>query len=755
MALALALARTARRGLFAASRELVRAAEEMAGGRYDKVPVLSAGDPLAPAAEALERLGTSVQACIESLERRVRMLDEIIGGARESVYLLTNTEGDLRFASAGAEALFGWTNAELTGRNLSSIFEPEEYDAFLPKLSRRSLREGSLEHEGRLRGRDGTVFRASLRVGSFRNLPGDGEGWILEIRDVTPQENLRQALRESEAQHRTLVEGLPLGVLVLQNGKIVYGNAALKELLAIEEDPSGHDFREYLAAEDLLQVLDRIRRAESGEEPSFLIDCGLRPAGSQWPTEVRLSASRTFFGGWPAVIGSVREIGPDRDALRRVLISEAKLDAALEASEEAVLLLGAAPSGGTVTLGNRRFEELFGMSPRDLAGLSLDGLAESLAPLFARPGDLRDSLRNLASQGVDVPAVILESAHPPRRTFELSSRAARDRKGRVIGRLLAIRDITEHKEQQKRLVREAEELANVRDLLQRTNGELGDVNQELQKRTAEVERANLELRTLDEMKSNLLANVSHELQTPLVSIKGYTEMILKGRLGSVTEEQRKGLEVSLRNIDRLIGMINNLLNFSRIERDMSSMRIASWPLHQLVDEAIDVVREEASERRITLTTRYLTDDLTVKADRDKISQVFINLLANAVKYNRDGGQAEVDVRKGKKGYLIVDVRDTGVGIPKDSLERIFERFYREPAGGASSAPGSGIGLAIVRDILRMHGCIIKADSRLGEGSVFTFTLPLAATPQEEPSGPPGSPAGPVGGDALRGPIRSL
>src|SRR5262249_24986335 len=154
-----------------------------------------------------------------------------------------------------------------------------------------------------------------------------------------------------------------------------------------------------------------------------------------------------------------------------------------------------------------------------------------------------------------------------------------------------------------------------------------------------------------------------------------------------TDEQKKGLEVSLRNIDRLIGMINNLLNFSRIERDMSSMRIAPWPLHQLVEETIDVVRESASEQRIAITTRYMTDDLTVKADREKISQVFINLLSNAVKYNREGGQVEVDVRKGKKGYLIVDVRDTGVGIPKESLERIFERFYREPAGSGSAAPG--------------------------------------------------------------------
>jgi PAS domain-containing protein len=196
---------------------------------------------------------------------------------------------------------------------------------------------------------------------------------------------------------------------------------------------AGRDFRESLASEDLLRVLDRLRRAETGEETSFTIDCSLRPARAPWPIDVRLSASRTAYGGHPAVIGSVRDIGPDRDALRRVLVSEAKLDAAIEASEDAVLLLGSAPSGGTGTLGNHRFEELFGLSPRALAGLSLEGLAEALAPLFANPAEIRDYLRRLASGKDENPTLLLETIRPLRRVFEVSSRAARDRRGRVLG----------------------------------------------------------------------------------------------------------------------------------------------------------------------------------------------------------------------------------------------------------------------------------------------------------------------------------
>jgi two-component system phosphate regulon sensor histidine kinase PhoR len=189
------------------------------------------------------------------------------------------------------------------------------------------------------------------------------------------------------------------------------------------------------------------------------------------------------------------------------------------------------------------------------------------------------------------------------------------------------------------------------------------------------------------------------------------------------------------------------LNFSRIERDMAGMTITTFPLPELMEETIELVRARAEQRRIALTSRYLTDELSVKADRDKIAQVFINLLENAVKYNRDGGQVQVEVRKGKKGYLIVDVRDTGIGIPRDSLDRVFDRLYRVGGETPSGAPGSGIGLSIVRDILRMHGCIIKADSALGEGTVFTFTLPSA---NPSPAGEGDRPEGPRSEPAPRG-----
>jgi PAS domain S-box-containing protein len=737
--LALALSRAARRGLFSSSRELIRAADEMAEGRFDRPAALAADDPLAPAAAALSRLAGATRTQTNELERRIRFLDELVGSIREAAVLVTDAAGEIRYASPGADGLFGWRPGEVQGLRLETLFEDAtEFESMLPKLSRRSLRAyDSVQQEARLRRRDGTAFRATVGIHAFTHLPGGGgEGLLFEIRDQSGEEALRAELEASEARHRTLAESVPAGVFVVQEGRIVFANGAMATMLRRPKGLVGSEFKEHLAAEDLLQVLDRMRRVASGGEPALEIDCRLRPAGSRWPVEVVLSAARIEFGGKPAVVGAVRESGQDRGQLRLARVSETKLDAALGASGEGLLLLSEAPGGGTVLLSNRRFSEILGVETRSLAGLSRDELAETVARRFAEPEAVQRALQRLAAPSAEAsPPAQFETAGSPSMTVEMSSRPAHDREGVMIGRLIAARDVTAQRAHERRLATEAEELARTRDLLESANRTLADMNQQISARAAEIEQANQELRTLDAMKSDLLANVSHELQTPLVSIKGYTDMILKGRLGAITEEQRKGLEVSLRNVDRLIGMINNLLNFSRLEREMSGMRLTRFPLPELIDEAIEMVRDTAAERRISLTSRYQTDDIEIKADREKITQVFTNLLSNAVKFNRDGGTVQIDVRKGRRGYLLVDVRDTGRGIPRESQEKIFDRFYRAPEESGGRVAGTGIGLSIVRDILRMHGCVIKVDSSPGEGSTFTFTLPLASARNhsDEPS----------------------
>jgi signal transduction histidine kinase len=301
--------------------------------------------------------------------------------------------------------------------------------------------------------------------------------------------------------------------------------------------------------------------------------------------------------------------------------------------------------------------------------------------------------------------------------------------------MLAVRDITATQGAQRVHVEEAAQWRRRHESVVASYATLAALHDELTERRDEAEKLNAELRTLDGMKSDLLANVSHELQTPLVSVRGYTEMILKERLGPINDEQRKGLTLSLKNIDRLIAMIDNLLAFARTDRESGELRMSTFPLPAVVDEALTVLREKIEAKSLRVTRDLGDPPIVVRADRDKILQVFLNLIGNAVKFSNDRGSIEVAARSGKPGFALVQVHDTGVGIAKEDLERIFDRFYQAGDAKARGEEGTGIGLAIVRNILRLHGCVVHATSEEGQGTVLSFTLPLAEG-KSEPAPPP-------------------
>src|SRR6185436_5654643 len=181
------------------------------------------------------------------VERRLRLVEEILQVTQDTVVLITDPGGDVRYVSPAAETLFGWKPGEGVGERLESLFEDAtDFEGIVPKLSRRSLRETALPQWARLRRRGGEPFRAELKITGFHNLTGGGDGFLFEIRDLSGEEALRAELKESEEKHRTLVERLPLGVFVVQAGRIAFSNAALSEILQVPVDAlTGSEFRDH------------------------------------------------------------------------------------------------------------------------------------------------------------------------------------------------------------------------------------------------------------------------------------------------------------------------------------------------------------------------------------------------------------------------------------------------------------------------------------------------------------------------------
>ena len=247
---------------------------------------------------------------------------------------------------------------------------------------------------------------------------------------------------------------------------------------------------------------------------------------------------------------------------------------------------------------------------------------------------------------------------------------------------------------------------------------------------------NDELKTLDELKTNLLSNVSHELRTPLVAVMGYTDMILNGKVGPINEVQTDYLGISLRNIEKLVTLIENLLDFSRLHRGAEEMVFDTFDMVDCARTSMEIIKPVSDSRDIKLELVAHEQPVLVEGDKGKLGQVFNNLLSNAVKFNASGGTVTVEIRI-ESNQVTVLVTDTGIGIPEEALDKIFTRFYQYDASSTRKYGGTGIGLAIAQDIMRLHGSRITVTSEVGKGTAFTFSLPLSMTqnPDRQSAGP--------------------
>lgn len=232
------------------------------------------------------------------------------------------------------------------------------------------------------------------------------------------------------------------------------------------------------------------------------------------------------------------------------------------------------------------------------------------------------------------------------------------------------------------------------------------------------------LRQLEKTREEFVANVSHELRTPLSLIKGYTETLLDESKKD-PETIHKFLETIDRNARRLQLLIEDLLGISALESGRLEMELRNVSVRELVEVAAQDHGPAAERRRI----RFGIDlpDVQVRVDADRIHQVLGNLIDNAIKYGREEGEVLVSAQTVSDHWVEVCVRDDGPGIPSDSLDRIFERFYRVDRARSRNQGGTGLGLSIVKHIIQSHGGQVRAESELGKGAAIFFTLPQAAS----------------------------
>jgi signal transduction histidine kinase len=251
--------------------------------------------------------------------------------------------------------------------------------------------------------------------------------------------------------------------------------------------------------------------------------------------------------------------------------------------------------------------------------------------------------------------------------------------------------------------------------------ELGALAENVNQMNDELRRLYRELETASQHKSDFLANMSHELRTPLNAIIGFSQVLRDGMVGDVNEKQAEYLDDILSSGNHLLSLINDVLDLSKVEAGQVELELAPFSLQDALERGVAMVRERATRDGVQVTLAANPDVDVVAGDERRIRQVIFNLLTNAVKFTPPGGS--VDVRaKQVNGEVSVSVADTGRGIAGEDLRRIFEEFQQTEAG-IEQGEGTGLGLALSKRLVELHGGRIWVDSELGRGSTFVFTLP--------------------------------
>ncbi len=256
------------------------------------------------------------------------------------------------------------------------------------------------------------------------------------------------------------------------------------------------------------------------------------------------------------------------------------------------------------------------------------------------------------------------------------------------------------------------------------------LEERVNKRTVDLQSANERLKELDRLKSAFVSIVSHELRTPMTSIKGLVENMIDGLTGTLTERQNFYLGRVKHNIERLTRMINDLLDLSRIEAGKMDLQISPVHVGSLAREVIELLQPLAQERHLTLKAEIIDPLPLVQGDRDKLIQILTNLTTNAIKFTESSGSVLLRVYQEENGWVNTCIQDTGCGIPLDEQQTIFERFYRGKTADIKNR-GAGLGLAITKSLVELHGGRIWVNSALGEGSRFSISLPPQPPAQTE------------------------
>jgi two-component system sensor histidine kinase/response regulator len=600
-----------------------------------------------------------------------RALDAAAAGA-----VITDRNGAILWVNAGFTRITGYSLEEVIGKNprflKSSAHTPSFYSQLWQTISAGRSWSGTFVN----RHKDRKLYSSAQTIAPVMDDAGEITHFIGVMQETGPG----KALQESEDRYYALIEKLGDGVLSSSpDGQIRMANPAAARVLGFPRDMLlGRNLREFAYHADVPIVEAELARRRAGERSVYEFRI-VRPSDGAVRT-IQVTATPEFdsAGNFRGSLGIFRDVTAEREMEHRIRL----LAHTLESVDELVVICG---PDDRVLFVNRAFTRAYGYEERELIGqhismvrspLDAPEVTSHILPATLR-GGWRGELWNRRKDGTDF--LIL-----------LTTATVCDGEGRLQATVGVGRDITAAKR----------------------------VEAELKRAKEEAERA-------DRAKSEFLATMSHEIRTPMNGVIGMTSLLLDTDLDPI---QRDYAEMVRDSADALLAILNDILDFSRIEAGKLTMDDSAFDLPAVIEEVKGILAPKAGAAGLSIAVEYpSTLPREFVGDAGKIRQVLMNLVSNALKFT-DRGEVRVLVScvalDADTAGMRVAVQDTGVGIPEDKLDLVFEKFSQVDGSNTRRYGGTGLGLSIAKGLIGLMGGAIAVESRLGQGSTFWFTLPL-------------------------------
>ncbi len=632
---------------------------------------------------------------LETLKMYAQVLESMVEGVS-----LSDEAGVIRYTNPAEDRMFGYEPGELVGQHVSvqNTYLPEENLRIVNEVIEQLKTRGYWSGEFSNRKKDGTPFVTFARITSI-----EAEGqhyWVCVQEDITERKKADEALKRSSAQFEVILGGIADGITVQdRTGRLIYANDAAVKVLgyASQAQLLAAPITELVGKFDLIDEDGELmspmqlpgRQALAGEEsPDLTIGWRLKTTGEVRWSVVKATPVKDEQGEVQFAINIFRDITERKQAEEALKQSEREAEAARQnlynLFMEAPALIGILRGReGVVELFNPMFRKLWG--DRDVMGKPmreafhelegqgwfefLEQVYDTGEPVFGREYPAmfdRDNDGNL------------EEVY-----FNFVYQAVHNAQGEIDGVAIFGVEVTDQVLARKR----AEEAVQLRD--------------------------------------DFLSVASHELKTPITAIKGYAQVLNRNpQLAALGNERvTRSLKSIVSQADRMSLLVNEMLDISRIESGHLQLTLEPMDLVAMCEEVVSQMQILSEQHAINVSATERP--IFTAADRERIGQVLVNLLENALKYSPGGGDIAVNITR-EQDRAVVSVSDRGIGIPAEEIAHLFQRYYRAPNASSRNYGGLGLGLYISQQIVRQHGGSIWAQSQVGEGSTFFFSLPLSS-----------------------------